>query len=98
MSGQYAVLSYCWGSRKQPILTKDLVDSGNLKFPIQELPPTIVDALKICRRLGLPYLWVDALCIIQDSPDAHDWVEQSAVMDDIYGKYVQSPFSSVTFL
>jgi hypothetical protein len=39
----------------------------------------------ICRRLGIEYLWIDALCVIQDSPTGNDWVEQSAVMDEIYG-------------
>jgi hypothetical protein len=41
------------------------------------LPQTILDAIEVCRRLNQRYLWVDALCIMQDSPkDVHDQVSQ----------------------
>jgi hypothetical protein len=36
------------------------------------------------RELGIRYLWIDALCIIQDSTE--DWLSESATMDQIYGK------------
>ncbi|KAF1828321.1 hypothetical protein BDW02DRAFT_484805, partial [Decorospora gaudefroyi] len=40
------------------------------------------DAVQICRRLGVSYLWIDSLCIIQD--DREDWLEQAKQMGDIY--------------
>jgi Heterokaryon incompatibility protein (HET) len=46
------------------------------------LPKTIYDAAKITRKLGLQYLWVDALCIIQDLVE--DWQRESANMGNIY--------------
>jgi heterokaryon incompatibility protein (HET) len=38
----------------------------------------------VCWRLGLKYLWIDALCILQDDTAGLDWYEQSAEMDQIY--------------
>ncbi|PMD47876.1 HET-domain-containing protein [Hyaloscypha variabilis F] len=83
--GRYVALSYCWGVRPQVVLTSKAVECGDCIFSMSALPPTIKDAVTICRRLGYQYLWVDALCIIQDSPDSEDWIEQSARMDQIYG-------------
>ncbi|KAK7425901.1 hypothetical protein QQZ08_007615 [Neonectria magnoliae] len=51
------------------------------------LPKTFRDAVVVVRELGLRFLWIDSLCIIQDSKE--DWEEQSAVMGDIYrGGYI----------
>lgn len=43
---------------------------------------TLVDAIDVCRNLGIPYLWVDAICIIQN--DEEDWEEQSSKMQYVY--------------
>jgi hypothetical protein len=51
-------------------------------IPRQTLATTFQDALIIIRVLGLRYLWIDSLCIFQDSPQ--DWKEQSSRMPDIY--------------
>lgn len=64
----YATLSYCWGTSSQPVLLKkgtkaELLDG----IPTSKLPQTIVDAIHVTRELGLKYIWVDVLCVIQDS-------------------------------
>lgn len=65
--GQYAALSYCWGGPQRQRLTRD-----NLKALVAgeldscTLPQTLKDAILTTQVLGLEYLWVDALCIIQD--------------------------------
>ena len=46
------------------------------------LPATIQDAIIVTRKLGLRYLWVDALCIFQDSTSDKD--AEIAKMDQIY--------------
>ncbi len=46
------------------------------------LPLSFQDAVRITKGLGLRYLWIDSLCIIQD--DAADWEEQAAQMADVY--------------
>lgn len=83
--GQYIALSYCWGS-DQPLKTtstniKDMTTTG---LQLSGLPPTLVDAVHVTRSLGFKYLWIDSLCIIQDSVE--DWERQSQQMSTIYEK------------
>jgi hypothetical protein len=47
------------------------------------LPAVFSDAIQVCRRLAIPYLWIDALCIIQD--DDNDWEIEATKMATIYG-------------
>jgi hypothetical protein len=49
---------------------------------IAELPKTFQDAIEISRRLDIRFLWIDSLCIIQDSKE--DWLKESVIMGDIY--------------
>jgi hypothetical protein len=55
-------------------------------IPIESLPPSSQDAVHITRRLGSDYLWIDSLCIIQDSPE--DWNQESGRMAYIYSNSV----------
>ncbi|KAM0261962.1 hypothetical protein ACHAQJ_001966 [Trichoderma viride] len=81
-SGNYAALSYCWGRSATLKLTLGNLDSLEVCIPFSRLPKTIQDAVVVARGMGIKYLWVDALCIIQDSTE--DWIEQAARMNDIY--------------
>jgi hypothetical protein len=47
------------------------------------LPRTISEAIQLARLLGFEYIWVDALCIVQD--DGDDWAAEAARMADVYG-------------
>lgn len=67
--GKYTILSYCWGGPQQFITTTDVVESRRAGFKTYQLPKTLQDAVKLTKSLGLEYLWIDALCILQDSPD-----------------------------
>jgi hypothetical protein len=85
-SHRYAALSYCWGSieRLKPLrTTRSNLQSFTQTIPENELPKTIKDATEVTRQLGLHYLWVDSLCIVQDDND--DWREQSNIMGPIFG-------------
>lgn len=46
------------------------------------LPHTFRDAVMVTRSFGIRYLWIDALCIVQDDPE--DWAKESAIMGQIY--------------
>ncbi|OCL02310.1 HET-domain-containing protein, partial [Glonium stellatum] len=81
-SSRYISLSHCWGGVKSMTLTKDNLNSMAARIPFASLPKTFSDAINITRRLGVPYLWIDSLCIIQDS--AEDWEVEAAKMSDIY--------------
>ena len=79
---QYVTLSHCWGQ----IPIKTLLEANISKFTegidAAELPKTFRDAIVIARRLGVPFLWIDSLCIIQDS--AEDWAKESSSMANVY--------------
>lgn len=62
-------------------LTSNIVDRmKNISMHI--LPRTFRDSIKVTRNLGLRYIWIDSLCIIQDSKT--DWEQEAATMADIY--------------
>ena len=79
---QYATLSYCWGQCENYKLTETTKDELTRGIRPDDLPSTIRDAIRVTQMLGLSYLWVDALCIFQDSPS--DWEDQSYKMAGIY--------------
>jgi hypothetical protein len=81
-SGIYAALSYCWGTSKAQKTTKSTFESRLNGISIAFLPRTIRDAVYLCRMLKIRYLWVDALCIVQD--DAIDWALEASNMANIY--------------
>jgi len=80
--GVYTTLSWCWGSTKPLTTTKGTLKARTEKMPMNSLPKTFQDAVVITRSLGIQYLWIDALCIIQDCEE--DWKIQSSEMARIY--------------
>ncbi|KAJ3482488.1 hypothetical protein NLG97_g7557 [Lecanicillium saksenae] len=80
----YATLSYCWGESPSFLKLTDanLQTFKQMGVPIQALPATFRDAITSTTRLGFQYLWVDALCIVQDS--AEDWMRESTSMAKVY--------------
>lgn len=71
--GKYVALSYCWGKTPQTMLLKSNVDDFQEKgIEVRTLPKTIQDGITATRKLGTKYLWIDSLCIIQDSPEDKD--------------------------
>lgn len=82
--GSWAALSYCWGGHSTFVLKKETYHSffGG-KVPLYRFPKTLRDAITVTRALGLQFLWIDALSIIQDS--AEDWAAEANRMKDVYG-------------
>lgn len=82
---RYAALSHCWGNEQSRPITTTKANIRSHLFEglhIENLSRTFQDAILITQKLGLRYLWVDSLCIIQD--DHSDWERESAVMGAIY--------------
>ena len=75
--GRWVALSYCWG-KKPPLKT----ERSTLNIFRNVLPPNLPllfqDAIFAVKKLGYQYLWIDALCIVQDSEQ--DWLVESADM------------------
>ncbi|KAI1443507.1 heterokaryon incompatibility protein-domain-containing protein [Annulohypoxylon stygium] len=80
----YVSLSHRWGSSKMPRLTVANMPRYRGGVLISELPTTFRDAITITRRLGVRYLWIDSLCIIQEGDDGHDWVREGSLMAQVY--------------
>lgn len=78
----YIVLSHCWGGPVAPMLTSRTIHIFQDQLPFSELPANFRDAITITKRLGFRYLWIDSLCIIQDSRE--DWTQESKKMGLIY--------------
>ena len=83
-SGPYATLSHCWGSAKLIQLTAAIATSHCPVYQIKDLPRTFREAVETAKRLGIRYLWVDSLCIIQDKTDIQDWYREASLMDKVY--------------
>jgi hypothetical protein len=84
----YIALSYCWGDREIMLKsTKKSVVQWMEDIPWNQLPQTFQDAASLSRALGIRYLWIDALCIVQD--DEEDREREVAKMANIYsGSYL----------
>lgn len=80
--GYYAALSHCWGGL-QLLQTKVATLAQHQDcIPMDQLPKSFKDAITIARKLRIPYLWIDSLCIIQDSE--RDWHRESGLMTSVY--------------
>ncbi|KAI9148489.1 hypothetical protein HJFPF1_12321 [Paramyrothecium foliicola] len=85
-SCDYASLSHCWGAwgaTRNPVLLSDNIESRKLEgLPWHMLPKTFQDAFKIASWMMLDWLWIDCLCIVQDSK--LDWQKEASMMDQVY--------------
>ncbi|KAB2574045.1 hypothetical protein DBV05_g7326 [Lasiodiplodia theobromae] len=80
---QYIALSHRWGTKSQPMTTKhSTLQERRNRIPFASLPLTFRHAVQVTRDLGVRYLWIDSLCIIQDSVE--DWEVESGRMGAIY--------------
>lgn len=82
-STRYAALSHSWGSRESRKTPVPKTNSANIDSRMdgilwQDLTKTFQDAITITRRLGLGYIWIDSLCIVQD--DKNDWTLEASRM------------------
>lgn len=78
----YLTLSYRWAKDPTVLLLESRLDAFRQGASISNLPKTFQDAITVARRLSTRYLWIDSLCIIQDSPE--DWARESVLMHDFY--------------
>ncbi|KAK3938227.1 heterokaryon incompatibility, partial [Diplogelasinospora grovesii] len=75
-------LSHCWCKHRLLTTRKENISEHCKEIQFASLPETFQDAVTVTRTLGVQYLWIDSLCIIQDDPD--DWRRGSVQMGSIY--------------
>jgi len=83
---RYAAMSYCWGSKEessqQPKTNLSNLRDRLRSIAFESLSAVVKDGVEATRMLELRFLWIDALCIVQD--DQEDWELESAKMGEIY--------------
>ena len=112
--GHWVALSHCWGKKQNhpPKTTRANLSEHLNAIPLSSLPRTFQDAVVVTRELGLRYLWIDSLCIVQDDED--DWYSESEMMASIYeyaiitlaassatdstqGLFIDRPYKKISF-
>lgn len=79
----YVALSYCWGGGQEEIMTTKANRPEKLReIALGSLPQTIQDAITVTRELRYKYIWVDAICIVQD--DEEDCAREVSAMSLVY--------------
>jgi hypothetical protein len=81
-SGQYVCLSHCWGKKQMITTTTANYQSHLTMVSWHALPKTFQDTIDFTRRLGVKFLWIDSLCIVQDDRD--DWEIEAGRMASVY--------------
>jgi hypothetical protein len=98
LSDVYIALSHRWGqvSEQQKFCTlKHNINALKKNIPYKSLPKNFQDAVRVTRALGVSYLWIDSLCIIQD--DGKDWENEAGKMEDVFASsYVTIAATSAT--
>jgi Heterokaryon incompatibility protein (HET) len=78
----YIALSHCWGKKVSITTTKETKRQRLRSIDWDDLPPLFQDTIVIAHRLGVKYIWIDALCILQD--DKADWEQEASQMASVY--------------
>lgn len=79
---RWTTLSYCWGGKSSFITTQANLKERQQPIPWSTIPAAFQDAMTLTHQLGIRYIWIDAVCIIQDSVE--DWRAEASKMGNIY--------------
>lgn len=86
-NARYVALNYTWGPRDRFTTTssklRELRRHHGIKNAFDKIPQAVRDAIKLVRNLGERYVWVDSICIVQDSADW--WKLHCKMIDQVYG-------------
>lgn len=78
----YIILSYCWGAEPVLSTTMETLVRHQRQIDFEGMPKTFQDAIRVTRELNVNFIWIDALCIIQDRKD--DWEAEYRKMGAYY--------------
>jgi len=80
---KYVCLSYCWGQGTHHCMTTDnTLELHKREIPWSNIPPLFQDVIQFVRAMGIRYLWIDSVCIIQGNAD--DWNKEAMLMAEVY--------------
>lgn len=75
-------LSYRWGPNPRIRLLSSTMNEYRSGKPISDLPQTFKDFIKVARHFNIRYVWIDSICIVQDS--INDWEQEAPMMASVY--------------
>lgn len=85
--GRYIALSHCWGGANTFPTTRANLEARLDRIEFSQLPKSFQDAVYVTRNLGIRFLWIDSLCIVQKA-DEHDndddWNHESKLMETVF--------------
>lgn len=83
---RYVALSHCWGSPDVAArvlqTTTETIGGFSRSIPWGSLTKTFQDTMLVTKHLGIRYIWIDSLCIVQDN--AQDWAAEASRMASVY--------------
>ncbi|TRX90270.1 hypothetical protein FHL15_008815 [Xylaria flabelliformis] len=80
---RYVALSHCWGLKPiQCMTTRANIEAQKREIAWSSLPATFRDVVLFSRRLGVQFVWIDSICIIQRDRD--DWLREAGRMMHVY--------------
>ncbi|KAH7394329.1 hypothetical protein BKA66DRAFT_456070 [Pyrenochaeta sp. MPI-SDFR-AT-0127] len=77
----YVALSHVW-TKEHITLSSDSIQGMLTELPLQALPMSVKMAISATQQLGYRYIWVDSLCVLQDSE--HDKQRECATMASVF--------------
>lgn len=88
---RYVALSHRWGSlsldeKRIYCTTKYNISERSEGFNTSQLPSTFQDAVRVTREIGVRYLWIDSLCIIQYGDNGEDWQREYCRMESVFSE------------
>lgn len=85
LSGPYVTVTHRWGNVDDVFVlnkhTRSMLING---IPLDSMPRLFQDVISVARLLGVRYLWIDSLCIMQDKDDKTDWEREASLMEQVY--------------
>ena len=82
---QYVTMSHSWGSDPNDEtlrLSRSTMNKIRSEQLVSSLPKTFVDGIRVAGHFGIRYIWIDRLCILQDSTE--DWRREASSMQEVY--------------
>jgi hypothetical protein len=82
---KYVAFSHCWGDVPKHLkfcTYRDNIEERKRTIDFGRLPQNFKDAVTITRGLGIRYVWIDSICIIQE--DGDDWEVEAGNMENVF--------------
>ncbi|KAG7291346.1 hypothetical protein NEMBOFW57_001361 [Staphylotrichum longicolle] len=78
----YATVSHVWGLSQMLKLETTNIESFRSVIPLGSLARKFREVIRLATTIGIRYVWIDTLCIIQNSRD--DWLQEGGRMATVY--------------